>query len=90
MPVSPRRSAARAADLEARIRDALASAAAMLRLHDGRLELSAFDAERGVAYLDVAGGCPDCELSVATFSTAVAAHVQQAVPEVREVRLNGA
>jgi len=75
------------ADLEARIRDALSSASAMLRIHDGRLELRAYDAEQGVAWLDVAGGCADCELSVATFRTAVAAHVQRAVPEVREVRM---
>ena len=86
MPGSSRREAARAA-LESRIRDALSSASAMLRLHDGRLELRAYDAELGVAWLDVAGGCADCELSVATFRTAVAAHVQRAVPEVREVRL---
>ena len=86
---SPSRRAARAAAVEARIRSALESAGALLRLHDGRLELRAFDVESGVAVLDVAGACPDCELSVATFRTAVAAHVQRAVPEVREVRLAG-
>ena len=84
-----RRAAARAAALEARIRAALDSAGALLRLHDSRLELRAFDAATGVALLDVAGGCPDCELSVSTFRTAVQAHVQRAVPEVREVRLAG-
>jgi Fe-S cluster biogenesis protein NfuA len=89
MTVPSRRAAARTAAVEARIRDALASAAAMLRLHDGRLELRAFDAERGVALLELEGGCAECELSVSTFGTAVAAHVQRVVPEVREVRLAG-
>jgi Fe-S cluster biogenesis protein NfuA len=89
MTVPSRRAAARTAVVEARIREALASAAALLRLHDGRLELRAFDAERGVARIDLGGDCPDCELSVSTFSTAVAAHVQRAVPEVREVRFDG-
>jgi Fe-S cluster biogenesis protein NfuA len=84
-----RRAAARAAALENRIREALGDAGALLRLDDSRLELRAFDAGSGVALVEVAGGCPHCELSVSTFRTAVAAHVQRAVPEVREVRLAG-
>ena len=83
------RRAARAAAVEARIRGALESAGALLRLHDSRLELRSFDVASGVALIEVAGGCPDCELSVSTFRTAVAAHVQRAVPEVREVRIAG-
>ncbi|HEU4631728.1 MAG TPA: NifU family protein [Gemmatimonadaceae bacterium] len=75
------------AALEARIRHELEHAGAILRLDHARLELLAFDVTSGVALLDVDGGCPDCELSVSTFHTAVAAHLRRAVPEVREVRL---
>ena len=84
-----RRAASRAAALENRIRMALEGAGALLRLDDSRLELRSFDAGSGVALVEVAGGCPECELSVATFRTAVAAHVRRVVPEVREVRLAG-
>lgn len=81
------RTTAKHAALEARIRHELEHAGAILRLDHARLDLVAFDAASGVAWLDVDGGCPDCALSVSTFHTAVAAHLRRVVPEVREVRL---
>lgn len=81
--------APRADEVERRLRAALADVGPLLRLDAARLELVAFDAEHGVAVVDVAGSCPHCELSVATFRTAVEARVRLVVPEVREVRLTG-
>lgn len=82
-----RLTATKHAALEARIRHELQHAGDMLRLDHARLELVSFDEVSGVALLAADGGCPDCELSVFTFHTAVAAHLRRVVPEVREVRL---
>ena len=84
-----RQTAAQNAVVERHLRAALAEVGPILRLDAARLELVGFDAGTGVALVQVAGSCPHCELSVATFRTAVEAHVQRLVPQVREVRIAG-
>ena len=85
-----RQTAAQNAVVERHLRAALAEVGPILRLDAARLELVRFDAATGVALVEVAGSCPHCELSVATFRTAVEAHVQRLVPQVREIRITGA
>ena len=84
-----RLAASRTAVVEQQLRAALAEVGPILRLDAAYLELVGFDAGTGVALVQVAGSCPHCELSVATFRTAVEAHVQRLVPQVREVRIAG-
>ena len=59
----------------------------LLRIEHCRLELVQFSAESGLLEVGIDGGCPDCSVSPATFSHAIAAHVKMRVPEVRDVRL---
>lgn len=75
--------------IEARISAILVEVEPLLRMEHCRLELVDFSSESGVAVLAIAGGCPDCEVSPATFSTAIQAHIMMRVPEVREIRISG-
>jgi Fe-S cluster biogenesis protein NfuA len=74
--------------IEARISAILVEVEPLLRMDHCRLELVNFSADSGVALLAIAGGCPDCEVSPATFSAAIQAHIMRRVPEVREVRIS--
>ena len=85
-----RRTVARRATIEQRIRDAVAEVRPLLRLDDAVIELREFDPETGVAVLALAGECPHCHLSATTFMPGVEAHVRRLVPDVREVRLAAA
>lgn len=85
-----RRTVARRATIEQRIRDAVAEVQPLLRLDEAVIELREFDADTGIAVLAVAGECPHCHLSAATFMPGVEAHVRRLVPDVREVRLAAA
>ena len=71
--------------IEARISAILAEVEPMLRIEHCKLELREFSAESGVAIVSIGGGCPDCQVSPATFSPAIQAHIRMRVPEVREV-----
>jgi Fe-S cluster biogenesis protein NfuA len=72
--------------IEARIRDAIAGIIPLLRLAPADLELVAFHTATGVAELRIEGGCPDCEMTAATFLQGIEAHLRARVPEVRAVR----
>jgi Fe-S cluster biogenesis protein NfuA len=72
--------------IEARIGDALAQVAVMLRLDQAVIELVQFEKDTGVAVLRLRGDCPDCEMSVSTLRDGIAAQLRLRVPEVREVR----
>ena len=74
--------------VEARISAILIEVEPLLRMDHCRLELVQFSADTGVALLAIDGGCPDCEVSPATFSEAIQAHIMMRVPEVREVRIS--
>ena len=76
------------AGIEARISAILVEVEPLLRMDHCRLELVEFSADSGVALLSIGGGCPDCEVSPATFSAAIQAHIMMRVPEVREVRIS--
>jgi Fe-S cluster biogenesis protein NfuA len=74
--------------IEERISAVLAEVEPLLRMDHCRLELVEFSADTGVALLAIGGGCPDCEVSPATFSAAIEAHIMMRVPEVKEVRIS--
>jgi Fe-S cluster biogenesis protein NfuA len=71
--------------IETRISAILAEVEPMLRIEHCKLELVEFAPESGRATLRIDGGCPDCQVSPATFSPAIQAHIRMRVPEVREV-----
>jgi Fe-S cluster biogenesis protein NfuA len=80
-----RKSSERQAKIEARISAILIDVQPLLRMPHCTLTLADFSAESGTVVLAIAGGCPDCEVSPATFSAAIQAHIRMRVPEVREV-----
>jgi Fe-S cluster biogenesis protein NfuA len=73
--------------VEARVAAILVEVEPLLRIDHCRLKLVEFSRESGILTLAIDGGCPDCDVSPATFSTAIAAHVKMRVPEVREIRI---
>ena len=82
------RSAKKTSEIEARIAAILAEVAPMLRIEHCKLDLVSFSPESGIAVLGIDGGCPDCQVSPATFSPAIQAHIRMRVPEVREVKIS--
>lgn len=84
----PLRSTRSGVAIETRISAILVEVEPLLRMEHCRLELVEFSPDSGVALLSIDGGCPDCEVSPATFSTAIQAHIMMRVPEVREVRIS--
>jgi Fe-S cluster biogenesis protein NfuA len=81
------RSGKKSSEIEARISAILAEVQPMLRIEHCKLELIDFSLESGVVVVAIDGGCPDCQVSPATFSPAIQAHIRLRVPEVREVRI---
>jgi len=74
------------ADIEHRIRDAIAAMRPLLRNQELNVELLAFDGASGVATLRLEGDCPDCDLNVGALRTGIEAHLRLRVPEIAEVR----
>lgn len=72
--------------IEKSIETVLIEVQPLLRMEHCRLELTSFTTDTGVLVVSIEGSCSDCEVSPATFSTAIAAHVKQRVPEVLNVR----
>ncbi|HUF66789.1 MAG TPA: NifU family protein [Gemmatimonadaceae bacterium] len=85
MPVFRRKARRSASDVENRIRAALDSMRPLLRVEDFDIELVRFDAAKKVAHLRVEGGCPDCDMTAATLTKGIEAHLRQRVPEVETV-----
>jgi Fe-S cluster biogenesis protein NfuA len=81
------RSGKKSSEIEARISAILAEVQPMLRIEHATLELIDFSLESGIVIVGIGGGCPDCQVSPATFSPAIQAHIRLRVPEVREVRI---
>lgn len=69
------------------IRKALDVIRPILRIEECALSLGSFDSDSGVTTLDAKGGCPDCDLSVATFIQGIETQLRLRVPEITEVRL---
>lgn len=74
------------ADVEHRIRDAIATMRPLLRIQELAIELVAFDAASGVATLRLEGDCPDCDLNADALQTGIQAHLRLRVPEIAAVR----
>ncbi len=81
-----RRATNEQARIEERISAILVEVQPLLRIEHCTLELARY--ESGIAVLAISGGCPDCEVSPATFSAAIQAHIRMRIPEVREVRIS--
>jgi Fe-S cluster biogenesis protein NfuA len=81
------RSAKKTPEIEARISAILAEVQPMLRIEHCTLELLNYSPESGVVVVGIGGGCPDCQVTPATFSPAIQAHIRMRIPEVREVRI---
>ena len=75
-------------EIESGISSVLVELQPMLRMQHCRLEMVTFVASSGELVLRMDGECADCEVSPATFSPAIAAHVKRLVPEVREVKIS--
>ena len=88
MLLGNRRREAQQEKIQQEIRSALDVIRPILRLEECALTLAAFDADTGVAVLDVKGGCPDCELSVATFLQGIETQLKLRVPQITSVRLS--
>ena len=74
------------ADIEKRIRDAIASMRPLLRIQSLEVDLVTFDGASGVATLRLEGDCPDCDLNADALRTGIEAHLRLRVPEIEEVR----
>jgi Fe-S cluster biogenesis protein NfuA len=79
--------ASKVSTIETRISAILLEVEPLLRIEHCRLTLVEYSAGAGLAIIAISGGCPDCEVSPATFATAIRAHIMRRVPEVREVRI---
>lgn len=69
------------------IRKALDVIRPILRIEECALTLASFDAESGTATLSAKGGCPQCDLSVATFQQGIETQLKLRIPEISGVRL---
>ena len=87
MSVLGRRSQRAAAAVERNITNVLAEVGPLLRIEHCRIEIAEYFYATGQVTLRIDGTCPDCDLSPTTFMPAIEAHLNQRVPEVREVRV---
>jgi Fe-S cluster biogenesis protein NfuA/nitrite reductase/ring-hydroxylating ferredoxin subunit len=74
--------------LDERVARALDSVRPYLKSHEGGVEI--VRVEDGIAYLRLEGSCEDCPSSAATVKLAVERAILERVPEIREVRAEGA
>ena len=74
------------ADIEHRIRDAIAAMRPLLRIQPLAIELVRFDPASGVAVIRMEGDCPECDLNADALRTGIEAHLRLRVPEINEVR----
>ena len=73
-------------DVERKIRAAIAAMRPLLRIDTLGVDLVSFEAASGVAFLRIAGDCPDCALSAVELREGIEAHLRRRVPEIREIR----
>jgi Fe-S cluster biogenesis protein NfuA len=73
------------ADVEQQIRHELAEILPILRIDQCAIELQTFDADTGTAVLFIKGGCPDCDVSPATFMQGIETQLKLRVMELKAV-----
>jgi Fe-S cluster biogenesis protein NfuA len=86
MSVLRRRKPRARADVERHIRHELEDILPILRIDRCAIELESFDPASGAAVLLVKGGCPDCDVSPATFIQGIETQLKLRVAELRTVR----
>jgi len=74
------------ADVEHQIRRELAEILPILRIDQCAIEVDSFEPESGTATLTVKGGCPDCEVSPATFLQGIEVQLRRRVAELKVVK----
>lgn len=72
-------------DVEHQIRHELAEILPILRIEQCAIELQTFDPATGTAVLVIRGGCPDCEVSPATFIQGIEVQLKLRVSELKAV-----
>jgi Fe-S cluster biogenesis protein NfuA len=72
-------------DVEHQIRHELAEILPILRIEQSAIELHTFDPATGTAVLVIRGGCPDCEVSPATFIQGIEVQLKLRVSELKAV-----
>ena len=72
-------------DVEHQIRHELAEILPILRIEQCAIELQAFDPSTGTAVLVIRGGCPDCEVSPATFIQGIEVQLKLRISELKAV-----
>jgi Fe-S cluster biogenesis protein NfuA len=72
-------------DVEHQIRHELAEILPILRIEQSAIELQVFDPATGTAFLAIRGGCPDCEVSPATFIQGIEVQLKLRVSELKAV-----
>jgi Fe-S cluster biogenesis protein NfuA len=77
------------AAVKARITDALESVRGTLGVAPGAITLVRYDGATGRVMLRLAGGCPDCGLSLDMMTAAIEAHIKAQVVEVVGVEAEG-
>lgn len=82
----PFRRTKKAASIEKKIESEIDSLAPMLKIDSTALRLDRFDAAERVAYLEISGDCPDCDVRAATFVEGIEAHLRRRIPEIAGVR----
>jgi Fe-S cluster biogenesis protein NfuA len=88
MLLRKRSSEAKQEEILKNISHALDDIRPLLRIEECALRLSSFDVEQGLVILEASGGCPDCELSVATFQEGIETQLKLRVPEITSVRFS--
>ncbi|HET6681838.1 MAG TPA: NifU family protein [Gemmatimonadaceae bacterium] len=77
-----RRSEHHDAAVQARITDALETVRGTLGVEPGAITLVRYNGSTGKVMLRLAGGCPDCGLSLDMMTAAIEAHIKAHVMEV--------
>ena len=72
-------------DVEHHIRHELAEILPILRIEECAIELQTFDPASGTAVLVIRGGCPDCEVSPATFIQGIEVQLKLRISELKAV-----
>ena len=72
-------------DVEHQIRHELAEILPILRIEQSAIELQVFDPATGTAVLVIRGGCPDCEVSPATFIQGIEVQLKLRISELKAV-----
>ncbi|CAN5625076.1 hypothetical protein BH23GEM1_BH23GEM1_02740 [soil metagenome] len=72
--------------MEQKIESEIASLAPMLKIESPALRLERFAPAARVAYLEISGDCPDCDVKAATFVAGIEAHLRRRIPDIAGVR----